>query len=121
MMDTADSRIHNLAAWARRLIEAQEQKIGALLAENEKLRSLAAGTGESNTVADPFSSWPRQLGKDVMVRFGGQNATDECFDVEMRGEDLYILVNGSTAETAVIPQSNNTIRVRKLPRRPRPS
>ena len=99
-------------AWMREVARMRQQ-----IEDLEAALALAHGqAGESDTFAGPNSDHPLPLGMSPQVRFGGDNTLDDTFDVEMRGGELYILVNGLTTETAVIPQSNNTIRIRKLPR-----
>lgn len=105
--------IYGLPAWARQMIQDLEVQVAQKDAE---IARLSAGPEDSDTFADPFGDSPVPLGRRAMVRFGGRSSVDDCFDVEMRGTDLYVLVNGTTTETAIIPQSNNTTRVRKLPR-----
>lgn len=103
------------------LSRAWKAEVARMRQEIEGLQAalaLAHGhAGESDTFADPNGEHPLPLGMSPQVRFGGDNTLDDTFDVEMRGGELRILVNGVTAETAIIPQSNNTIRIRKIPRR----
>lgn len=109
-----------------RLPKYARERIATLESENERLREkvrlLESGPDlkDSNTFADPYLDGLRPIGRDVMVRFGSQEAVDDCFDVNLcENGDLYVLVNGRMAgDVAVIPQSSNTIRIRKLlPRR----
>ena len=97
-------------------IERMQREIARLEAG---LAAMRGEVGESDTFAEPHAEHPRPLGLGVQVRFGGEGTTADTYDVEMRGGDLYVLVNGTTSETAIIPQSNNTIRIRKIPRRTR--
>lgn len=97
-------------------VERMQREITRL---EKALATMRGEVGESDTFAKPHSEHPRPLGTAVQVRFGGESTTGDTYDVEMRGGDLYVLVNGTTSETAIIPQSNNTIRIRKLPRRTR--
>lgn len=103
------------------LSRAWKAEVARMRQEISDLRAalaLAQGqAGESNTFAGPNSDHPLPLGMNPQVRFGGDNTLDDTFDVEMRGGDLYVLVNGLSSETAILPQLNNTIRIRKIPRR----
>lgn len=110
---------------ASRLPKHGQAAVAALRAEITRLNReiddlsnrLGAGAETSNTFAEPYADVPRPLGMDVMVRFNGSSTTHDTYDVEMRDGDLYVLVNGTTGDTAIIPQSNNTIRIRRIERR----
>jgi hypothetical protein len=77
-----------------------------------------ATAADSDTFAEPYAEPPMPLGKGIMVRFNGDSTLRDTYDVEMRDGDLYVLVNGTQGDTAIIPQSNNTIRIRRIPRNP---
>jgi hypothetical protein len=102
-------------AWAREF-----ERLGT---ENRRLQAALAAlqgdVGPSDTFADPNSDHPRPLGSGVQVRFNGSDTLSGTFDVEVRDGELHILVNGTTHDAAILPQSNNTIRIRRLPRRRR--
>jgi hypothetical protein len=104
-----------------RMSKADEREVGVLVQKIRDLEAVVAlahgQAGESDAFANPHSDRPLPLGMSPQVRFGGETTLDDTFDVEMRDGELYVLVNGTTTETAIIPQSNNTIRIRKLPRR----
>lgn len=109
--------------WGFRLSKRDRGEVDRMAREIARLEAaLAAAHGEvgdSDTFADPNSEYPRPLGTGVPVRFGGADTLGDTFDVELVNGELRILVNGLTSDTAIVPQSNNTIRVVKIPRRQR--
>jgi hypothetical protein len=103
------------------LSRAWKAEVARMRQEISDLRAalaLAQGqAGESNAFAGPNSDHPLPLGMNPQVRFGGGNTLDDTFDVEMRGGDLYVRVNGLNSEAAIFPQSDNAIKIRQLPLR----
>ena len=55
----------------------------------------------------------------ALAQAHGEVGDSDTFDVELIDGELRILVNGMTSDTAIVPQSNNTLRIRKIPRRHR--
>jgi hypothetical protein len=99
-------------------VAALRDEIERLNKEAERLRGrLEASAAGSDTFAEPYDDTPQPLGRGTMVRFNGADTTGDTYDVQMRDGDLYVLVNGMQGDTAIVPQSSNTIRIRKISRR----
>ena len=109
-----------LPKYGQEHIAELERRIEALGQMNARLLCLLdRDYPGSDTFADPYGEKPLPLGRSAMVRFNGSDTTDDTFDVSMRGGELQILVNGTREDTAIVPQSNNTVRIRRIPRKPR--
>lgn len=97
--------LSRLPAYARGEIERLRAQV-AFLQER-----LAAGPNDSDTFADPYAEPATPLGRGIMVRFGG-SGHQGTFDVSWteRGE-LLVRGNFHGEDMAVIPQSQNTVRI----------
>lgn len=95
--------------------------VKSLLAKIERLEGriaeLTVGPEDSDTFAEPYAEEPLPLGRRAHVRFNGATTTEGSFDVQMKDGDLHILVNGTMDDAAIMPQSNNVIRIRRIPRK----
>jgi hypothetical protein len=98
-------------------VERLRAEVARLERVVEHLRGrLEAGADESDTFAEPYDDSPQPLGKSAMVRFNGMSAIEDTFDVRMLDGDLVVRANDSSKETAFIPQSSSTVRIRMVSR-----
>jgi hypothetical protein len=102
--------LSKIPKWAR-------QEIERLRADNEAMAArLAAGPGDSDVFADPYSDVKRPLGRGTMIEFGDKDSEHGAWDVSLQDGELHVTLHSLRAAgtAAVIPWSSTSVRVRSV-------
>ena len=110
-MDNATFKLTYLSsAQLSRLPRYAQQEIERLARDLESANAkLAAGPGDSDTFADPYSHTPRPLGTGARIRFGAPDS-GQAFDVQLREGELEVTAHADRQHVmAVKPRVSNGV------------